>query len=264
MSTTSQLPAAIAERYTRTTALRHERLYGHGYQGPGSREVFEQLAARVDPHPGRRVLDVGSGLGGDAFRLAATYGVEVVGLDAAPDMTAVCRERQAAEGSDRVTFVTGNVLTADVVAPDSFDLVWTRDAGAFLTVPEKLVAWRRLHAALRPGGDVLVTDYCIGPSSTAAFRDQMVAWGQHMITPAEYADVLASARFADVVVEDRTGDLMDSMLQGRATMLRDRAMFLAELSEQDYAALLGRWEQKIGYGERGELVWMVLTARATG
>ncbi|MEU9081128.1 methyltransferase domain-containing protein [Streptomyces sp. NPDC048357] len=252
----------LAERYSRRVALRHERLYGHGYQGPGSEAVFAELTSRLDLRPGLRLLDIGSGLGGDSFRLAERHGLTVVGLDAAPDMTAVCVERAAEQPLPGLSFVTGDVRGSQLLTPDSFDVLWTRDCGAFVPPADKLPAWRRLHAALRPGGQVLVTDYCLGPQGASAeFAAKMAAWGQYMLTPDAYGAMLGEAGFTDVAVEDRSRHLMDSMLAGRRLLLDEQEDFLAEMTREEYDGLLDRWDRKIGFCERGELVWMVLTAR---
>ncbi|MFJ8015683.1 methyltransferase domain-containing protein [Streptomyces sp. NPDC096339] len=252
----------LAVRYSRRVALRHERLYGHGYQGPGQEAVFAELTDRLDLRPGLRLLDIGSGLGGDSFRLAERHGLTVVGLDAAPDMTAVCVERAAEQRLSGVSFVSGDVRTTELLTPDSFDVLWTRDCGAFVPPSDKLPAWRRLYGALRPGGQVLVTDYCLGPQGASAeFAAKMAAWGQYMLTPDAYGEMLDAAGFAEVVVEDRSVHLMESMLEGRRLLLDERESFLREMTVEEYDGLLDRWDRKIGFCARGELVWMVLTAR---
>jgi phosphoethanolamine N-methyltransferase len=253
---------SLTERYSRRVALQHERLYGHGYQGPGQEAVFAELAARLELTPGLRLIDIGSGLGGDSFRLAERYGLSVLGLDASADMTAVCVERAAESGAGNVGFVTGDLRSAQVLAPGAFDVIWTRDCGAFVPPAEKLPAWQRLHAALRRDGQVLITDYCLGPQGASPdFAAKMAAWDQHMITPDAYRRMLGAAGFVDLVVEDRSGHLMESMVDGRQRMLAERDAFLQDMSEQEYDGLLERWDRKIGYCDRGELVWTVLTAR---
>jgi len=257
------LPSTIAHRYSREVALRHELLYGRGYQGPAEQDVFDALVARIALPPRADVLDVGSGLGGDAFRLATAHGAHVVGLDASRDMTELARERQLddAPGSD-VELVCGNVLTSPAVSPGAFDVVWTRDSGAFLTHDEKPVAWRRLHAALRPGGAVLVTDYCLGTSEASAdFGRRMRDWGQHMLTLPAYAELLTGCGFVDVVTEDRTEDLVASQEHGLRVLQERGDELRALMSDEEHADLLARWRTKLTHSTSGELVWMVLTAR---
>lgn len=254
----------LATRYTRERAVRHERLYGTGYQGPGQPEVFEHLAARLDLRPGMRVLDVGCGLGGDACRLVRGFGVSVVGLDAAPDMLALAAERAAQAGvpAGSVRFVQGDVRTSPVLEDGPFDVVWTRDAGAFLPWADKVAAWARLAAAQASGGRVLVTDYCIGPAGAGAdFQERMLRWGQHMITPAEYVSLLEGAGYVDVVAEDRTVDLAGSQRDGLALLEREEEALVAEFGRAEVDDLRTRWVQKLEHSTSGQLVWAVVTAR---
>jgi phosphoethanolamine N-methyltransferase len=252
------LPAVIARRYSRDVALRHEALYGRGYQGPAEQGVFDALVARVRLTPGDRVLDVGSGLGGDAVRLATAHGARVVGLDASADMTTLARERVAADapGSD-VRLVTGDVLTADLDGP--FDVVWTRDAGAFVPYDDKATAWGRLREVLRPGGRVLVTDYCLGEEGRSCeFARRMETWGQFMLTFEEYAELLRGQEFVDVTIEDRTEDLVASQEHG-LRVLADRAAWAHLMSSAEAADLDRRWRTKLEHSTSGDLRWLVLT-----
>ncbi|WP_170930305.1 methyltransferase domain-containing protein [Pseudomonas sp. B35(2017)] len=255
------MSAVMDERYSRKVALRHERLYGHGYQGPGSEAVFDRLAARLDLRQGLSVLDVGSGLGGDCLRLAEKFGVAVVGLDAAPDMTGICLERYRNSPIKGVTFTTGDVRTTALLEPASFDVVWTRDCGAFWSEQEKADIWGRLHQALRPDGQVLITDYCKGPAESTEFDNIMDAWGQHMMLPSRYIEILTAAGFTDIVLSDRTEDLLNSMLEGRELLLTQKELFMQDLSSAEYDNLLDRWNKKIGFARDGLLVWTVLAAR---
>ncbi|MGY4645169.1 methyltransferase domain-containing protein [Cellulomonas sp. URHB0016] len=256
-------PEAGAYRFSREVALRHALLYDRDYQSPLEQEVFDSLVARVPLPPRADVLDVGSGLGGDAFSLAARHGAHVVALDASEDLTELARERQYvdAPGTD-VDLVCGNVLTSPAVRPGAFDVVWTRDCGAFLTPAQKRIAWRRLHAALRPGGAVLATDHCLGTSTASA---DLGAWmrerGQHLTTVSAYAELLTRCGFVDVVTADRTVDLVAAQEHGLEVLEERRDELRTLGSDEEYAALLEQWTATLERARSGELVWMVLTAR---
>jgi phosphoethanolamine N-methyltransferase len=247
-------------RYNRETALKHEKLYGDGYQGPSSASVFRELALSVGIVPGMRILDVGSGLGGDCFRLVREFGVSVVGLDASPHMSAISKERAEENGISGAVFFTGDVRDSDIIRPASFDIVWTRDMGAFLSISDKNLMWQRLYGTLREGGKVLITDYCKGPSTSAAFEIKMADWGQHIIDGATYKSVLESAGFHDVTILDRTPDLLDSMLVARQRMLEEKSTYLAEFGSASYENLLQRWNDKIDNVERGYLTWLAINS----
>ncbi|MFD3557012.1 methyltransferase domain-containing protein [Streptomyces goshikiensis] len=240
---------ATAERFTRSVALRYEQIYGPGYQGPASEAVFDRLASRLEMSPGVRILDVGSGLGGDAIRLARKYGAIVTGLDAAPDMTRICLERHGSmESEGQVDFATGDVRTSKLLAPGAFNVVWMRDCGMYLPRTDKPNVWQRLHATLRCGGRLLITDYCKGVGTEGlGFSEQSASW--YLLTVPEYVEELESAGFSDVLAEDRSADLLDSMREGRD-----------QIARSGKSDLLHWWNQKIASCERGGLKWPVLTA----
>jgi phosphoethanolamine N-methyltransferase len=243
----------LTQRYSRKTALRHERLYGRGYQGPGQEAVFTSLADRLEWAVGTTVLDV-----------AHRHGAQVVGLDASAAMVEIATERQAtdAPASGNVRFVQGNVLDSAVLNQGPFDVVWTRDAGAFLTPADKLTAWQRLHRAQPPDGQVLITDYCLGHSGVSeTFLARMRAWDQHMITFQEYAAIVTQAGYRDVTVTDQTSDLVASQRDGLRELAQAEGELRAEFGDQDYESLLGRWQAKLSHSTSGQLTWLVLTAR---
>ncbi len=260
---TLEAQETIGQRFSRHGALRSEKIYGHGYQGPSGFDVFSRLAAKIAWAPGMRVLDVGAGLGGDAFRMADQFGARVTGLDISPDMTEICRQRAADGGVTGVEFVTGDVRTADL-REAAYDVIWTRDCGMYLPLADKYRVWERLVSLLRPGGQVLITDYCRGAGkASAAFEQHVRDCGHDLLTLDGYRQVLESAKFTGLAVEDQTEELLASMRGELARLEADRPKFLAEFTEDEYRALVDRWQKKIQFSSDHELVWMVMTARVS-
>ncbi|MDG4808714.1 methyltransferase domain-containing protein [Micromonospora sp. WMMD1120] len=251
----------FSPRFSRRGALRSEWIYGSGYQGPSSDEIFEALIARQPVWAGMDVLEIGSGLGGDAVRMATRYGVNIRAVDASADMTQLCLDRLAAEPVDGIRFETGDVCTMEL-APESVDLVWTRDCLMYLSERDRERAWSRLLTALRSGGRVLVTDYCRGESpSSPAFEELHNSSGFHLVNQEAYATMMRRVGFCDVTAEDRTEDLLASEVEGRARLVNDRDGFLEQFTSGEYDQLLKRWDTKIDLSVSHQLTWMVLTAR---
>ena len=208
------------------------------------------------------VLELGSGLGGDSERLASRYGARVVAVDLSPDMIAVCRERLESRPELDIQFSVGDMRSTPLIEQTRFDVIWTRDCGAFIDLADKHAMWSRLSANSLQGTQVLITDYCLGPTPPSVeFLARMKAWGQNMIGFNEYREVLRDAGFVDVVIEDRTPDLLESMHEGQAVLESERESFLTEMSFDDYDSLKQRWTLKIQHCTRGELAWLALTAR---
>ena len=71
--------------------------------------LHEKVAQLVEP--GGRVLDVGCGTGGLAFRMAP-HAKEVVGIELSPAMAEYANQRRSDEGFEHVSFVLGDVVHA--------------------------------------------------------------------------------------------------------------------------------------------------------
>ena len=67
-------------------------MWGEGFLSPGGPEEVAEMVAGIDL-TGKRVLDVGSGLGGVDILLAVKHGAaEVVGIDVEPQLVDVARD----------------------------------------------------------------------------------------------------------------------------------------------------------------------------
>ena len=105
---------------------------------------------------GRRLLDVGCGLGQAAFVLAEDLGDtgEIVGIDRSAEMLRVART-QAGTASCGVRFSVGDACALDE-PDDSFDVV--RSERMLQWIPEPLVAVVEMARVVRPGGRVGILD----------------------------------------------------------------------------------------------------------
>jgi demethylmenaquinone methyltransferase/2-methoxy-6-polyprenyl-1,4-benzoquinol methylase/phosphoethanolamine N-methyltransferase len=110
--------------------------------------------------PGDKVLDVGCGTGKLAISAAGQVGPagEVHGIDAAPEMIDVARQK-AAHGNVGVAFQVG--LVEDIPFPDDhFDSVLSSLMVHHLPGDKlKLAAFREIRRVLKPGGRLLFVDF---------------------------------------------------------------------------------------------------------
>jgi SAM-dependent methyltransferase len=116
-------------------------------------EKLHYLPQRVDfsGHAGKRVLDVGCGLGNDLSRFARG-GAEVVGIDLSEKAVALSRENFAQRGlQGEFHVMNGEALDF----PDaSFDLVYCHTVLHFTPDPERMVC--EIHRVLRDGGEAIL------------------------------------------------------------------------------------------------------------
>jgi SAM-dependent methyltransferase len=106
--------------------------------------------ARLDLTPEMHVLDVGSGIGGPARYMVATFGCRVTGIDLTEEFVAAARELTERCGlAGRVAFEHGNAL-AMPFADASFDAASCQYVA--MNIADKTGLLREIRRVLKPGG----------------------------------------------------------------------------------------------------------------
>jgi sarcosine/dimethylglycine N-methyltransferase len=128
----------------------------HGRGLPATRE----LARLLDPRPGERVLDIGSGIGGPARWIAAHYRCHVTGIDLTQEFCRAAEALNRAAGlSDHVRIVHGSALA--IPLPDaSFDRAYSHNV--IMNIADKPGFYREAWRVLRPGGMLALANLCAG------------------------------------------------------------------------------------------------------
>jgi phosphoethanolamine N-methyltransferase len=190
--------------YSDTLVTFLELIWGQGYMAPGGADLVRETVAGLDLE-GKRVLDIGSGLGGPDIALAE-MGAKVVGLDIEAPVIERARKLVAAKGlSDRIRFK----LTEPGALPfsdESFDIVYS--SGAFTQIAAKEMMFREAWRVLKSGGWFGVFDWLKGPgpiSDDMRYFYKMEGLTYAMETPAFHRRVLRKIGFANVTVEEDGG-----------------------------------------------------------
>jgi SAM-dependent methyltransferase len=119
------------------------------------RPVGRRIVDLIGIEPGLRVLDVGTGSGGNVAIPAAQLGADVVGLDITPELFVHAR-RRAAEAGVEVEWIEGDAQ--ELPFPDaSFDRV-TSTFGAMFA-PDHGRTAGELVRVCRPGGRIAMTTW---------------------------------------------------------------------------------------------------------
>jgi SAM-dependent methyltransferase len=141
----------------------------------------------LDPQPGERVIDIGSGPGMLAADIAEAVGPRgsVVGVDVSETMNEIARRTPRPDGGAPMEFVLGDALA--LPGPDGgFDAAVSTQVYEYVEdMPAALAEARRV---LRPGGRLLVLDTDWGSLVwQASDRERAArvidAWEEHLAHP---------------------------------------------------------------------------------
>lgn len=188
-----------------------EKLWGEGFIEPGSTQFARKVLAPAIPDSTKTVLDLTTGLGGTAFMLARENNVWMEAFE--PDLTLAEKAREIAQSymlSKRVPIKHADFATLSLPSK-RYDLIYSRER--LYTSSHKHRLLQQAAGALKPGGQLLITDYVRNDQSgfTQAFNSWVDAEPNVVFpwTTSQYTDEVRKAGlklrsshdFSDRVVE---------------------------------------------------------------
>ncbi|HVN51188.1 MAG TPA: class I SAM-dependent methyltransferase [Acidimicrobiales bacterium] len=169
----------------------------------GGIEAVDRLIDSLALDPSDLVLDVGSGLGGPARRVAERTGCRVVGVDvAAPYVEAAVELTRRCGLADRVTFVHGDLATVEFRG--QFDAAITMHVQ--MSVEDKVAWFSEFAERLRSGGRLAVWEVCRASDDPLQWPMpwSMDGSDSYLATGAELRDAITAAGFDVVEWVDET------------------------------------------------------------
>jgi len=187
----------------------------HSQRELGTPEYFEEVTARrykVEPHildfaqfhrwQGKRVLEIGCGIGTDAEQFVR-HGAEYVGIDISDSSLNICRDRFNTLGL-RGEFLNINLLDpADTIPAQHlgmFDLVYSY--GVIHHSPDIAQHIQEIHKLVTPGGEFRFMVYAKN------------SWKYAMIQKGlDQFEAQAECPYAEAFTKDEIGQLLDGMFE---------------------------------------------------
>jgi phosphoethanolamine N-methyltransferase len=245
-------PVLDSTQYTNSSIQRYEAVYGQDFVSPGGKPMAIKLIKKMNLKPGNRVLDVGCGLGGSAFVMARDFNLFVDGIDLSKNMLELANKKlNDYKLSDHVSLEQGDCLELD--RPNRYDAVYSRDV--FLHIHDKTRLFTVLKRSLHPGGYLLFTDYCCGPTPWASeFAAYVTNRGYSLHTLQEYVGFVSAAGFEQVEYEDLTSRFIDIL---KSDLERIAGL---ELDETTRSELEQSWRGKLARSKSGDHRWGLFTA----
>nr|WGO49567.1 methyltransferase [Streptomyces lavendulae] len=224
--------------------------------------LTDLVAARLDPRPGQRLLDVGCGIGVPALRIAEAHDVHVTGVNISRQQITQAAERADASGArGRASFLFADAM--DLPFDDgSFDGAWAIESLLHLT--DQSTALAQLHRVVRPGGRLVVADLCQREPFTGedrALLDGMVNVYRiaGISTPGEHRARLAETGWDLLELTDIGEQVRASYGHASAAFREIAASLDAPAAEQINAAA----DLMEAFGKHPHAGYVLITARRT-
>lgn len=163
-----------------------------------------ELARAAGLDANKRVLDVGSGVGGTSRCLAKEFGCRVTGIDLTDEYCRAAAMLSARVGlTDLVDYRQGDA-TCLPFEDAVFDVVWTEHVA--MNIPDKPKLYREMHRVLKPGGTLAIYDVLAGPAGSVLFP---VPWARtpetsFLVSPDELRTLLEESGFTIADWSDTT------------------------------------------------------------
>ncbi len=231
-----------------------ELIWGEGHMAPGGEGNVAKMAEGLDMR-GKRVLDIGCGIGGPAFFLVRNCGASVVGTDLEPQLIELAKQRAKKHGLEAKTEFQ-LVEAGPLGFPDeSFDFVMS--SGAFTQISNKLEMFKEVLRVLKPGGVVSCYDWM---KREGDYSEDMHYWFKlegltyAMETPERHNEILREAGFVDVSVVERSEGYRNRAKEEYERLSGEhypRAVELVGKEQADYR--VENWRAMMVVCDRGEL-----------
>jgi len=240
-----------------------ELVWGEGFMAPGGADHVAKMVEGLELE-GRRVLDIGCGIGGPACILAGEYAAYVVGTDLEAPLIERASARAVRKGlGDRTRF---EIVTAGPLAfeDDCFDLVMS--SGGVTQTADKLGIFRECLRVLKPGGAFSAYDWM---RSEAGRSDDMRYWLEMegltyaMETLSGQEATLRQAGFEDVNVVDASTWYRGQVRREYERLRTSDFQRLVERIGRDAADhAVENWRATVVVCEKGEMLQAYTRARA--
>jgi len=179
-----------------------ELMWGEGYMAPGGPGNVAKLLQDTRPE-GKRILDIGCGIGGPALEMASTFGATVTGIDLeAPLIARASADAEARGLDDRCKFQT--VSIGPLPFPDeSFDIVVS--SGAITQTSNKTELFAEILRVLESGGHLSCYEWM---RSDKEYSSDMYEWFElegltyDLKSLEGYGERFVAAGFKDIVMTD--------------------------------------------------------------
>ncbi|MEM8497505.1 MAG: methyltransferase domain-containing protein [Pseudomonadota bacterium] len=251
----SEYAAEHVEEYDEATIRQLELIWGKGFMAPGGAGLVQQVLEGINVR-GKRILDIGCGLGGGALAMARDLGARVVGIDLEAPLIANAQgllQNTVYEGVTEFHHSKPGPLDFD---DESFDVVYS--VGAFTQTPDKSGLFSESFRVLRSDGHIVSYDWTKAPGPLS---EEMQIWialeglTYEMVSIEEQCSLLSDAGFKGVNGRDDQGWYANQACLELEQLQGGLSAEMAEQFGEERAALFVEdWRAMVAVLARAELV----------
>ena len=231
-----------------------ELIWGEGYMAPGGPGNVAKLLEGTEP-AGKRILDIGCGIGGPAMEMVRRHGATVVGIDLEQPLIDRAQQDSIKAGlSNRCEFrcvQPGPLEFSDA----SFDIVVS--SGAVTQTSDKTALFAEINRVLVAGGVFSCYEWMSnGQSDSPAMKRWIELEGltYAMATLERYGELLAAAGFEDINLTDAS-EWYRQKARTEYELLRGdlNGQLVDALGEETAAHFVENWRAMLVVLDRGEM-----------
>lgn len=253
-----QLDSEYSKEFTDLVEL----VYGPEFLSQGGNDSIECMFAGQDLNS-KKLLDIGSGLGGVDFYLAEKYAVDVTGIDCVVRLVEDANKSKARHTLKGIaTFVHQEADNFNYPFKDNFfDIVFSKEA--LLHVSDKESLLKELFRVAKPGGKIIILDWLVsnhdlGPQLKAMM--EMDGLDLKMATFKEYQDALYAAGFNSISVSFMNRKYIGYTQNNIDYIQIHKDLLVQMLGKQNYNYSLKTWALQKSIFECNEIIVTLIKA----
>lgn len=248
-----------------------QELFGEGMTTPGGITAITHMIKPLGLNEKHTVVEIGTGLGGIARLVAKETGAYVFAFEADGDLVTAGTELSHKAGLAKKAQIRKMPAGDFEARPRSVDAIIAKEA--LIYVPDKKEVFAAMRKALKPGGQITLTDYLlVGDLGEPAVRQ----WQEgepvppNLLTPAGIRAMLEEIDLEVRVLEDFTEEYCTAALASFADYahrLRQAAQSPDGVDEERSAWLLSEgalWSRRTAALQSGAVKLYRLYARLPG
>ncbi|PAA55922.1 hypothetical protein BOX15_Mlig004058g1 [Macrostomum lignano] len=238
-----------------------EKIFGKSFLSNGGISSTRELCDKLGVKSGERVLDVGCGLGDTSMYLVQEYGANVIGIDISAPMISIALQRANQLSVPNVLFEVADIETYALYEESSFDVIYSRDVLQYVGAKDKVLA--KYYKWLKPGGRLLISDYCVqsGESQEQTGLDSFWSRRPHRLcTVEDFASMLTQNRFATLATEDITPWCQQITMMELDVLEKNKKLFVDEFGEKRFELTKSNWRRRLAMCMNQELLWILFSA----